>query len=316
MYFFRLIRFQNLLIIALAQYLLKFTVIKPFFESSDISLELSEFNFFLLVLSTVLIAAGGYIINDVFDVEIDLHNKPEKVIIGKKISPAAAKKISITLSAAGVLIGIYLTYFENVRPIALMNLLTVGLLWFYSQSYKHILLVGNVVIATLSALAVFIVVFSENELVYTINHLDVPLYSTVQYNMRMVLKIALAYSAFAFVISMVREIVKDMQDMEGDQLHDSKTMPVVLGITKSKIFAILILMTALVSIVRIQIAGAQWDNRIIFWYTIACIQVPIVVAGILISVMKSKKQFGAVSLLLKLIMVSGILSMYVFHRYS
>lgn len=316
MYFFRLIRFQNILIIALAQYLLRFFVLKPFFAMAGLSLQISEFNFFLIVLSTALIAAGGYIINDIYDLEIDLHNKPDKVIVGKNISALVAKRISIAFSGLGIIIGIYLTYVMNVRPVALVNLICSGLLWFYSQSYKHIFLTGNIIISFLCGLSLFIVVFSENDLIYTINHLNIPLFSDEQHYLRLTLKIAFIYSAFAFAVSMVREIVKDIQDMEGDMLHGSKTMPVMLGVTKSKILALMIILSILVSIVRIQIAGAQWENKIIFGYTLFVVEIPLLASGIFIALANTKKQFTYSSLMLKMIMLTGILSMYIYNRYS
>ena len=138
MNFLKLIRLPNLLIIALAQYLVRFAIIIPILEAYNLTSAVSEINFFLVVLSTVLIAAGGYIINDYHDLQIDLINKPSKVIISKKVSKKASINLYGIVSLSGVAIGVYLSFFQNIFLLWQINILSAVLLLIYSSYLKKI----------------------------------------------------------------------------------------------------------------------------------------------------------------------------------
>jgi 4-hydroxybenzoate polyprenyltransferase len=216
----RLIRIPNLLIIALTMYLFRYCLIGKMLDLRGVWLGLSDTDFLLLTLSVIVIAAAGYIINDYFDVSIDAVNKPEKVIIGRHISPDTAFRIYVALNVLGIIAGFYLALKVGNYKLGFINLLSAGLLWLYSSLYKKKFLLGNLVIAFLSALVPLIVAFFE------------PMREYASFGF------IKAYAAFAFLMTLVREIIKDIEDIEGDKAEGATTMPVYIGIIPSKIIAV------------------------------------------------------------------------------
>lgn len=131
----------------------------PILDAQNLGLLLTDGEFALLSISCVLIAAGGYVINDIEDVPIDRLNKPEKLIVSHSISRDQAYNLYLILTALGIIGGFYLTFV--IQYIGYLNAISAGLLYFYSTSYKCIPLVGNLIVSLLSALAVFIVIIAE-----------------------------------------------------------------------------------------------------------------------------------------------------------
>ncbi len=310
----KLFRLPNLLMIALAQYLVQDTIIRPILIQSHITPSASFTDFFLLVLSTLFIAAGGYVINDYFDKEIDSVNTPEKSSLA--ISQHVKRNLFYTLSICGVVIGLYLTYVKEMRQIALINFLSVGLLYFYSASYKKMPLVGNIVVSFLTALAVFLPVFSDYELYYTLRDIKLKTETDQMYNLKIIIALAMAYAIFAFMLSFIREIIKDMEDKEGDEQLGCKTLPIVAGIALSKTITQFFILIVVVLIAIVQWKQDQFENKITFWYTTLLIQVPLMALFAYLIFAKTKPRFSKASLLSKFVMLTGILSMLVFYRYS
>ncbi|HNR20547.1 MAG: geranylgeranylglycerol-phosphate geranylgeranyltransferase [Bacteroidetes bacterium] len=316
MYILKLIRLPNLLILALTQYVIRFSVIKPFYDATNLKFSLHEWQFALLVLSTVLIAAAGYIINDYFDVAIDTANRKENFIATGIVSEKKARLLFYILSGAGILIGAYFSYIVRLRPYLLINLLTVGLLYFYAQSYKRMFLVGNIVVAALSAASVFIVSISDREMQFAFSILNIPTYSLQTQYLRLVIVIIAAYSVFAFFISLIREIVKDIEDINGDKENDCKTMPIVMGVGFAKWIAQFFIFTLLCLIILIQVRQQQWENKISFSYVVLTVQLPLLILSILLFKATHKKHYTECSSLCKVIMLTGVLSMAVFNYTS
>lgn len=198
--FLQLIRWKNLLIVAMTQILVRYSLI---FDTPQHGVK----HFTLLVVTTLLIAAGGYIINDYFDVKIDRINKPHKVWIGKTISRRSALLVHQLFSAAGILLAFLIGW-----KAVLINVLSVWLLWFYASGFKKKPFIGNFVVALLTAL-----VIAEIALVYDPSN-----------------RLIYMYAVFAFFINLIREIIKDMEDMKGDEAHGAKTIPILYGIHKPK----------------------------------------------------------------------------------
>jgi 4-hydroxybenzoate polyprenyltransferase len=203
--FIRLVRFGNLVMIGFSQYLIKiFFIDQPVTSFWEHFIDL---NFFLLSASTILVAAAGYIVNDYYDVKIDLINKPDKVVIGNLIQRRTALISNFSLNVLAILIGLYLSW-----KVAVINLLCIFLLWWYSNRLKREPFVGNLAIAILTAATTWIVAFYYNQ------HWE-EIY---------------IYASFAFFISLIREIIKDMEDMKGDAAFGCKTLPILLGIARTK----------------------------------------------------------------------------------
>ncbi|GAB4124739.1 MAG: geranylgeranylglycerol-phosphate geranylgeranyltransferase [Raineya sp.] len=193
--------------IGFTQYLIKiFFIDEPVRSFLD---HFTDFKFFCLSSSTILVAAAGYIVNDYYDIKIDLINKPDKVVVGNLIQRRFALFANFTLNALAVLVGYYLSL-----KIALVNLFCIILLWWYSNHLKRLPFVGNFSIALLTAATLWVVAF------YYQQHWE-EIY---------------IYASFAFFISLIREIIKDMEDIKGDAAFGCKTLPIIWGIPRTKLF--------------------------------------------------------------------------------
>ena len=311
--FLKLIRFPNLIILALAQCLIYYMVVVPLLKTSEFTPSLHTWQFLLIVLSTVLIAAGGYVINDFFDKDIDAANGIGKV---HDFSGWTMKTLYFVFSIIGIAIGLYLTYALKLRQFALTYLLTAALLYFYSASYKRLPLVGNFVVAFLTAVAVFLPAFADYELQYAFRDIKLPVINNKMYNLRLIIAITAAYAFFAFLISLVREIIKDMEDIEGDREFGCNTLPIVAGINNTKLIAIGLLLLIVGLILFIQIKQAWWESLPVFGYTILFVQLPLLILSVKLFLSAEKKHFKVASMIAKVVMVGGILSLPVFKFFS
>ncbi len=311
--FLRLIRFPNLIILALAQCLIYYMIVVPLLKTSEFTPSLHTWQFLLIVLSTVLIAAGGYTINDFFDKDIDAANGIGKV---HDFSGWTMKTFYFVFSIIGIAIGLYLTYALKLRQFALTYLLTAALLYFYSASYKRLPLVGNFVVAFLTAVAVFLPAFADYELQYAFRDIKLPVINNKMYNLRLIIAITAAYAFFAFLISLVREIIKDIEDIEGDREFGCNTLPIVAGKNNAKFIAIGLLLLIFGLILFLQIKQAWWESLPVFGYTMLFVQIPILILAVKLFFSVEKKHFKAASIIAKVVMIGGILSLPVFKYFS
>ena len=268
--FLRLTRTGNLFIIALAQY---FTA--AFIVGTH---TITDLKLFLLSLSTVVIAAAGYIINDYYDVKIDFINKPERVEIGKTITRRFAILFHVSLSVSGILIGLFLSW-----KIGLVNAFSVFLLWLYSNNLKRLPFVGNLSVGLLTGLSIFVV-----EILYPGNHAMI-----------------LVYSVLAFFMTLVREIVKDMEDLKGDNTFGCRTLPIVLGIRKTKWIIYSILLVFSLSILWID----MYYDKLPEYYFLIFLLTPLLLLIYRLSKADTKSEFNQLSTFCKFILLLGILSM-------
>lgn len=266
----KLTRFGNLIIIAFAQY---FTA--GFLIGNH---TINDLNLFLLSCATVLIAAAGYIINDYYDVKIDYINKPDRVIIGKSITRRYAILFHVGLSLTGLLIGAYLSW-----QIAVLNLVTIFLLWLYSNNLKRLPFIGNFTVAALTGLSILAVDF---------------LYLTDK-------ALILIYALFAFFVTLIREIVKDMEDLKGDNSFGCRTLPIIWGLRKTKLAIYVILLIFCVTVVVLDFFYEALPLR---YYTIFLFT-PLLLFLYWLIKADMKKDFALLSSFCKVIMLLGILSM-------
>jgi 4-hydroxybenzoate polyprenyltransferase len=221
-HFFRLIRPLNLAVIALTMGVFQIYVAQGGFR------EALKPEFLTLVFSTLLIAAAGNIINDYFDVKADRINKPELLIIDKHIKRRWAIVFNWVFNSVGLLIAMYLGWKYDNWFMAIIPFVTINLLWFYSMYFKRTLILGNVIVAFLTGIVPLYILLYNNYI------------SIFDYRGAIVLFFAL----YAFWLNLIREIVKDMADIKGDLLLNSKSMPIVFGIGKTKIVLILLYIIA------------------------------------------------------------------------
>jgi 4-hydroxybenzoate polyprenyltransferase len=205
--FLKLIRSLNLFILAFSQYMCRYFIIGKGYDSFQTVL--SDWRFFLLVLSTVMVAAAGYIINDYYDVKIDLINKPKRVVIGKVLHRRIAMFSHFILNTLASFCSIFLGW-----KIFSIVVITTILMWFYANHLKRTALLGNILISLLTGIAIY---------------MPAILYTSFQ-------KFLVLYAIFAFFISLLREIIKDMEDVKGDEEFGCKTLPIIWGIRRTKFF--------------------------------------------------------------------------------
>lgn len=301
--FFKLVRVLNLLFIVMTQALFQYALVVPMFRYNAHSPALPPRYFVLLCLSSVLIAAAGYIINDYFDLNIDRINKPGKNVVEQVINRRWAIVWHWILSFAGIIIGLYVGWKAHAFWLGFANAGCVIALWFYSTTFKKKLLSGNIIISLLTAWVVMVVGFITHYRMVT----DIPFYG-VQFASKL-LRFTFLYSGFAFIICLVREVVKDIEDMNGDAKYGCRTMPIVWGVHVSKVFAgtwLSVLAAALLIVFAYVLAFRWW---LAAGYCLVFVIIPLAIVLKRLFDAETQQQFHALSRIIKLVMFTGILSM-------
>jgi 4-hydroxybenzoate polyprenyltransferase len=310
--FLKLIRWQNLLMITLTMVLMRYAVLAPVInkigvilikgsgEEIPMSIQFPWYDFILLVAATVFITAGGYVINDYFDIKTDLINKG-KVIVGTKIPRRKAMMWHSILNVAGVSAGFYISYKAGYIWLGTMFLLVSGLLYFYSASYKRQFLIGNIIVAILTAMVPLLVVFYEWPALYkyyTINAIRLPQINFIIYWVG-------GFALFAFMTNLIREIIKDIEDFEGDIAYGRNTIPVVIGVLSAKIVSICLI------IITVILLYLLWhffiSDKITFIYITCLIVIPLLYVIYKLVKSSDKKQLHRASSIVKLVMITGVL---------
>ena len=209
----------------------------PILDKVAFGEQLPWFVLLLTGAAIVLIAAGGYVVNDYFDVKIDRINRPDAVIVTRSISKPAAMRLSISLSIAGALCGITAAWLLRSMTLGIIYVLVPGLLWFYSSSYKRLLIIGNLIIALLAGLTPLVIALA-NVAQLKLLYASILPYTTLEHDLYAWLG---GFALFAFLLTWIREIIKDLQDQMGDRELECHTMPVVWGETWTKIFVTLLI---------------------------------------------------------------------------
>lgn len=308
--FLRLIRWPNLAFIAITQCLFHFCVVKPAAYGSNYSfpLQLNSHLFVLLCISSVFIAAAGYIINDYFDINIDLVNKPAKMVVDKIISRRWALVWHLVLSAAGIAISVYVSWQLNNYLVSMANTICVFLLWYYSTSYKRKLLIGNVIISALTAWVILVMLVAELP-EWLSGDLETKNEKLAAVSLS---SVGILYAAFAFALSIIREVIKDIEDIDGDLKDGCRTMPIVWGINVSKVFISvwLVVLVATLAVANTYILIVQWwvFAAYIFWLVL----LPLIYIFRELFRARETAHFARLSKLVKWVMLTGILSMMFF----
>lgn len=314
--FLRLIRFPNLIIIALTQYAIRFGITAPFLKQGGLDLFLDERLFFCLVTATVLIAASGYIINDYFDVKLDLLNKPKQLIIGKHISRRMAMFLHTVINGIGISLALYVAISIGHPMLVLFQIASAVLLWFYSVNFKKQIIIGNIIVALLTALVPFTAGYYEvavmfDETVRATNAVETPFNTetlgSLLFSIKYLLYWIIGYSIFAFLLTFIREIIKDCEDIEGDQAFGCKTLPIVHGIKNAKNLALLTTAILLCLVALLEVIFSLSGNWISLGYFIVFISIPLLFVAIKTKRASVKKDFFIISQSIKVIMLFGII---------
>lgn len=276
--FLRLIRFPNLVILVGAQYLTALCLVGNWANWDDYILDP---RLLVLAIATFLVAAAGYIINDYYDVKIDIVNRPDEVVVGKTFKRRWAMILHTTFSFFGVGLGTLISW-----QIGAVNFLTVFFLWWYSNRLKRLPFIGNFLISMLTGMAIAIVMA-----LYSVNE-----------------RLIIIFAGFAFSISLIREVVKDMEDLRGDAKFGCKTLPIVLGIAKTKLLLFVYVIGFQATLV---FQGVILEDPILLGYFIALI-FPMAFLLYRLYWADTRAQYGWLSRYCKALMVVGILSMLLF----
>lgn len=297
--FFKLVRIENLLIITITMFCIKYFVFSPINEFS----KLTPFLFSILVASTIFIAAAGYIINDYFDVKTDKINRPETVVLDVTIKRRWAMILHIAFNSIGLLLGAYLALKCHHLSLLLFQLMSITLLWFYSTNFKKQLLIGNIVVALLTATIPVLPMIYD----YCFSG---PIDPFVKMMIGSYLDkfpiVVFAYAIFAFLMSLAREAVKDLEDYKGDIETGCRTMPIAWGIITSKVF---VFFTIVITIGLLTLTMGKFykeEQALPVYYILGLLILPLLTLLVIITKAKTQKHYKTASLLLKFVMLFGI----------
>jgi 4-hydroxybenzoate polyprenyltransferase len=284
MRFLELIRWKNILILLFSQ-----VFAYVFLKKEYCSVREFDINILFICLSTALIAAGGYLINDYFDVKIDAVNKPEKLIVGRFISRRLVLLLHLVFSFTGVILGALAD-----PKLGLINLFVAFMLWQYTVRLKYRFLIGNLCVALLMGLSIIIVAYASDcaDLLWLA-----------------------FYAFFAFLMGLIREIIKDIEDMEGDAQYECRTLPNVLGIFRTKIVLNYLLLASLSLLLLSCVYLINQTYIELALYLILTTVIPLIVFFFRLFKADAKKDFSVLSTWAKLIMMAGVLSMTLRYLY-
>lgn len=295
----KLLRYQNLLLLAFMQLIFRY----GFLKLQNVPLSLADWQYVLLVFSTVCIAAGGAIINAIFDQDTDSENRPDSVIVGKYITESKAYNLYVAFTFTGVAIGFYLSNVIERPNFAIVFILIASTLYLYAASLKQSLLIGNIIIALLLSASVLIIGLFD---------LLPATYDGNQAIMGLLFGILIDYAVFTFTINLIREIVKDIEDINGDLSQGMSTLPIVIGVPKTTkvVFALsFIPIICIFYYLKVYI----FDGNLIISsiYGLIFIASPLLYFTVKIWSAKDPKDFHHLSTILKWILFFGILSILV-----
>jgi len=304
----RLIRLPNLLIILLTQSLIRWSLIGPLLKANGMSLQMSPSLFVMLMLATMLVTAGGYVINDYFDRKIDTVNNPKEVIVGRSISLRHTMTIHLVLTTLGILLGIYVAWATDFIALGILFLLGSGILWFYSTTYKRQVLLGNLIVALMTGMVPMLVLLFELPLQYRQYG---SLLAAGSFNLSYIALWVSGFAGFAFILTLAREIIKDAEDLKGDTSYGRRTLPASAGITVSK--AVVVFLYAITALSLILIYLVYLPDRFTLIYILVLLMLPLATAIFLTLKAKTARHFHVISILTKSIMITGLLYTLLVH---
>lgn len=308
--YLQLLRVGNLTFVAILLYVMEKWVATPLLQLEQFGELMPWWILTLLIVSVVGIAAGGYVINDYFDVKIDRINRPDNLVVTRIISRDAAMNLFYGLTAVGVIAGTVVAWWAHSWTLLFTYVVIPGLLWFYSASYKRMFLVGNLVVAFASAIVPLLVAIANADYLHHL-YQNALAYSPIIGELYVWTG---GFAIFAFLLTWVREIVKDIEDIEGDREMECRTLPIVWGDKVAKIIATLLLMAIAILIVYMLFAVLPFSHE---WkslptrYVVFGLIVPILCSIVLLWAANSRTEYHRVQTIIKFAMFMGMLFSYV-----
>lgn len=308
--YLQLLRVGNLTFVAILIYVMEKWVATPLLQLEQFGELMPWWILTLLIVSVVSIAAGGYVINDYFDVKIDRINRPDNLVVTRIISRDTAMHIFYGLTAIGVIAGTVVAWWAHSWTLLFTYVVIPGLLWFYSASYKRMFLVGNLVVAFASAIVPLLVAIANADYLHHL-YQNALAYSPIVGELYVWTG---GFAIFAFLLTWVREIVKDIEDIEGDREMECRTLPIVWGDKVAKIIATILLVVIATLIVYILFAVLPFSHE---WkslptrYVVFGLIVPILCSIVLLWAANNRTEYHRVQTIIKFAMFMGMLFSYV-----
>lgn len=308
--YLQLLRVGNLTFVAILLYVMEKWVATPLLQLEQFGELMPWWVLTLLIVSVVGIAAGGYVINDYFDVKIDRINRPDNLVVTRIISRDTAMHLFYGLTAVGVIAGTVVAWWAHSWTLLFTYVVIPGLLWFYSASYKRMFLIGNLVVAFASAIVPLLVAIANADYLHHL-YQNALAYSPIVGELYVWTG---GFAAFAFLLTWVREIVKDIEDIEGDREMECRTLPIVWGDKVAKIIATILLVVIATLIVYILFAVLPFSHE---WkslptrYVVFGLIVPILCSIILLWAANNRTEYHRVQTIIKFAMFMGMLFSYV-----
>lgn len=256
---------------------------------------------FLLIVSTILIAAAGYIINDYFDVKTDRINKPDKLYIDNGVKRRLAIVIHTVFNILGFAIGAYVAYKANSIFLCSIQFISITALWFYSTHLKRQVLSGNILVASLSAVIPLLVLFFEMPL------LEHKFLESIKSFSFLYLSVC-SFALFAFLLTLVREIIKDIEDYKGDFETGCRTMPIVWGVKAAKAVVAGLISNILLLQLFIFYKLYKQHFSVLLIYLFVFVFVPLTLLIWKLYKSQQKQEYHTLSIWVKYIMLTGVLS--------
>jgi 4-hydroxybenzoate polyprenyltransferase len=311
--YLKLLRVENLVFIAVLLFVMEKWVATPLLQLAQFTEQMPWWVLALLIIATVCIAGGGYVINDYFDVKIDRINRPDDLVVTRAITRDGAMRLFIVLSAIGVVTGLTTAWWAKSWTLMMVFVVVPGLLWFYSASYKRQLIVGNIVVAFISALVPLLVAIANADY---LNHLygEALVYTPIIGHLYVWLG---GFGLFAFLMTLLREMVKDIEDIEGDREMECRTMPIVWGVKATKIIVTVLL---LVTVVLIAYGGLSLLPFSHDWHTLSSrfiifgMMIPLLGALALLWAGKTPVEYHRVQMIIKFAMFMGVMYSFVIQQ--
>lgn len=309
----QLVRGGNLVFIAILLWVMEKWVAVPVLWRWRFEEQLPWWLLLLLILATVLIAAGGYVVNDYFDVKIDRINRPDRLIVTQSVSKDTAMWLSTGLSSAGVVCGLTVAWVCRSWSLATIFVLVPGLLWFYSSSYKRLFLIGNLIVALTTALTPLLVALANVSLMQ-VRYANLMQFTNVPHDLYAWM---CGFALFAFLCTLIREIIKDLQDQMGDRELECHTLPIRFGEVWTKVVVTILLL------LTIGMIGYAWYAWLPFpreWATLSTryivfgLLTPLVCELVLLWTAKIPSDYRTAQLLMKFVMFMGVLYSFVVAR--
>ena len=311
--YLRLLRIGNLGFIAILLFVMEKWVATPLLLSAQLKEQMPWWVLVLLIVSTVLIAAGGYVINDYFDVKIDRINRPEDIVVTRYLSRDGAMRLFLVLSGIGVATGLMTAWWSKSWTLMMIFIIIPGLLWFYSASYKRQFLIGNIVVAFVASLVPLLIAIANADYLKNI-YGETLAYTPIVGQLYVWLG---GFAFFSFLLTLVREIVKDIEDIEGDREMECRTMPIIWGIRTTKIVTTILLIGICILVAYVVLTILPFPHD---WHTLSCrfavfgIIAPILCSIVLLWAADKTVELHRVQIIIKFVMFMGAMYSFVIQQ--